>query len=254
MTTFRERVMGGDFVAGILVFEFMTPGIARLMQLAGCEFILYDMEHTGIGFETLRRQTSACDGLDIVPLARVPRGEYHFLARALDVGVKGVMIPMVETAAQAAEIAAATRYPPMGRRGAAFGFPHDGYLGGAPVDKVAAANGETLVIAQIETENGLANVDAIAATEGIDALWVGHFDLTNFLGIPGDFGNPVFTDALDTVVAAARRHGKGAAFMPSDAAAARDMRARGFNVIGVGTDHGLLMEAVSGLMNDIREA
>ena len=118
MSTIRERVMAGEQVLGAMVFEFFTPGIAQIMAHAGCEYLIYDMEHTGTGFETLKDQVSACRGLPVVPMARVPRGEYHFLARALDIGMKGLMIPMVETADEAAAIAEATRYPPVGRRGA----------------------------------------------------------------------------------------------------------------------------------------
>ncbi len=252
--SFRNRVMAGDTVLGALVFEFFTPGIAQILQLAGCEYVLYDMEHTGAGFETLRRQTAACEGLDIVPLARVPRGEYHFLARALDIGMRGVMIPMVESAEEAARIVEATRYPPMGRRGAAFGFAHDGFLPGPPSDKIARANAEITVIAQIETERGLANVDAIAATEGIDVLWVGHFDMTNFLGIPGDFENPLFLDALQTVVAAGRKHGKGLAFMLGGADDARHYKDLGFNMLGVGTDHGLFMNGVQSVLQAVADS
>ncbi len=252
--SFRDRVMAGEPVLGALVFEFFTPGIAQILHLAGCEYVLYDMEHTGVGFETLRQQTAACQGLDIVPLARVPRGEYHFLARALDIGMRGVMIPMVESADEAANIVNATRYPPMGRRGAAFGFVHDGFLPGPPSDKVARANADVMVIAQIETEHGLANVDSIAATEGIDVLWVGHFDMTNFLGIPGDFENPLFIDALQTVVAAGRRHGKGLAFMPGGAEDARRYKDLGFNMLGVGTDHGLFMNAVTAVIQAVADS
>ena len=117
-------------------------------------------------------------------MVRVPRGEYHFIARALDVGAMGVMVPMVGTPEEAAHIVACTRYPPHGRRGAAFGFAHDDYQGGDVVAKMAALHQRTMVIPQIETGEGLDNVEAIAAVPGVDALWIGHFDLTNFMGIP----------------------------------------------------------------------
>ena len=123
----RQRVMDGETVLGSMVFEFFSPGMAQIMKLAGAEYIIYDMEHTGLGYETLKMQIAACRGLDVVPMARVPRSDYAFLARALDVGCQGLMIPMVESAGQAEAIASATRYPPKGRRGAAFGFPHDDY-------------------------------------------------------------------------------------------------------------------------------
>lgn len=235
-----------------MVFEFFSPGIAQCMKLAGAEFVLYDMEHTGIGFETIKWQAAACRGLGIAPMVRVPRGEYHFLARALDIGCEGVMIPMVESVAQAKAIAEATRYPPTGRRGAAFGFAHDHYEGGAPADKIKAADTRNLVIAQIETERGVEHVEQIAAVDGIDVLWVGHFDLTNFLGIPGEFQNPKYIAAIKHIVGAARRHKKGLGFMPADAKWAAEYKAHGFNMMATGTDHGLLMAGVKSLLDTIR--
>jgi len=108
------------------------------------------------------------------------------------------------------------------------------------------------VIAQIETEHGLENVEEIAAVEGIDVLWVGHFDLTNFLGIPGEFDNKIYRDALKRVVKAGRRHGKGLGFMAGDETWAREYKRHGFNMLAAGTDHGLLMSGVSGLLDSVR--
>ncbi len=254
MTSLRQRIMSGDQVLGAMIFEFFSPGVPQLLVHAGCEYVLYDMEHTGVGLETMKAQVAHCRGLPITPMVRVPRGEYHFLARALDIGMQGLMIPMVESAEQAASIAEACRYPPEGRRGAAFGFAHDGYTGGDPADKIARANAETVVIAQVETERGLQNVDAIAATPGIDVLWVGHFDLANFLGIPGEFQNPIFIDAVKATVDAARRHGKGLGFMPADAAWAKEYKGYGFNMLAVGTDHGLLMQGVKSVLDTVQGA
>ncbi len=251
-TSMRHRVMAGDAVLGAMVFEFFTPGIAEILRRAGCAFVIYDMEHAGLGYESLKAQAAYCRGTGIVPIARVPRGDYHFLARALDVGCEGVMIPMVESVEQASAIAEATRYPPMGRRGAAFGFAHDHYAAGDPAEKIAAANARTLVIAQIETERGLAKVEDIAAVPGIDVLWVGHFDLTNFLGIPGQFEHPLFLDALRRVVAAGRRHGKGLGFLAADSGWAQAYRSHGFNMLAAGTDMGLLMVGVRGVLDSVR--
>ena len=245
--------MAGDSVLGAMVFEFFSPGIAQCLKLAGAEYIIYDMEHTGLGFETLKEQVSYCRGLGVVPMARVPRSDYPFLARALDVGAKGVMIPMVESVAQAEAIAAATRYPPDGRRGAAFGFAHDDFESGAPIDKIKKANADNLVIAQIETERGLEVVEDIAAVDGIDVLWVGHFDLTNFLGIPGKFDHPKYLDAIARVVKAGRKHGKGLGFMPTDQQWARDYQDHGFNMLACGTDHGLLMAGAAAVIDSVRD-
>jgi 2-dehydro-3-deoxyglucarate aldolase/4-hydroxy-2-oxoheptanedioate aldolase len=232
-----------------MIFECFTPGVAQIAKTAGAEFVLFDMEHTGLGFETLKFLCSTCRGLGVPPMARVPRGDYHFLARALDIGCQGVMIPMVDSVAQAKAIAEATRYPPTGRRGAGFGFAHDDFEGGEVKAKIKRLDARNLVIAQIETERGLADVEKIAAVPGIDVLWVGHFDLSNFLGIPAEFANPRFEKAIAQVAAAARKHGKGLGFMPTDAAWTRRMRKLGYNMLAAGTDTGILAAGYRALID-----
>ena len=250
----KQALQSGGHAAGAMVFEFFSPGLPQICRNAGAEFVLYDMEHSGLDFETLKMQVALCRGLGIVPMARVPRGEYHFLARALDVGAMGVMVPMVDDPEEATRIVACTRYPPAGRRGAAFGFAHDDYQGGDVAAKIAALHERTLVIAQIETAAGLANVEAIAAVPGIDALWIGQFDLTNFLGIPGQFSHPLFTAAVDRVVAACTRHGKTPALLATDPAWARDYPRRGFRLMAYGIDPLLLQEALGAGIGVLRRA
>ena len=194
----KPRLAAGGCAFGTMTFEFFTPGYPAICREAGAEFILYDMEHSGVGFETMKAQFAFCRGLDLVPLVRVPSGDYHHIARALDIGAMGIMVPMVETPEQAQAIVDCTRYPPAGRRGAAFSVAgHDDYADGAVTDKIAEANARTMVIALVETAKGIENVDAIAAVDGVDVVWLGHFDLTNFLGIPAQFDNPIFHAAVD---------------------------------------------------------
>ena len=250
----KHSLRAGGRAYGAMVFEFFSAGMPQICRNAGAEFVLYDMEHTGLGFETLKTQCALCRGLDIVPMARVPRGEYHFIARALDVGALGVMVPMVGTQAEAEHIVACTRYPPQGRRGAAFGFAHDDYEGGDVALKIAALHERTLVIAQIETTEGLRNVEAIAAVPGVDALWIGHFDLTNFLGIPGQFQHPAYLAAVDRVVAACAAHGKVPAFLAADPQGARDYVARGFRLMAYGIDQLLLQDALRNGLDVLRAA
>jgi 2-dehydro-3-deoxyglucarate aldolase/4-hydroxy-2-oxoheptanedioate aldolase len=161
---------------------------------------------------------------------------------------------MVESVEQARAVAEATHYPPKGRRGAAFGFAHDDYEPGDPATKMRAADARNLIIAQIETERGLDAVEAIAAVDGIDCLWLGHFDLTNFLGIPGRFDDPLYLDAIERIVAAGRQHGKALGYMAAEAGLARQYRQHGFNMIATGTDQGILMAGVRNILAAVGEA
>jgi 2-keto-3-deoxy-L-rhamnonate aldolase RhmA len=246
--TLRQRVMAGDTVRGAMLFEFFSPGISQVLVRAGAEFAIFDMEHTGLEMESVKALCAACRGLPIAPMVRVPRAEYHFLARALDVGAHGVMVPMVETVAQLQAIHEATRYPQVGRRGAAFGFAHDHYAGDDVLATMRNADARNLVIAQIESERGIENLNAIAMHPGVDVLWLGHFDLTNFLGIPGQFDHPTYLAMVGSIVEAARRHGKGLGFMAADAEQARRYRTMGFNMLAAGTDQAILATGVKAVL------
>jgi 2-dehydro-3-deoxyglucarate aldolase/4-hydroxy-2-oxoheptanedioate aldolase len=247
--TIKAPIMAGETVVGAMTFEFFSPGMSAILANAGCRFVFYDMEHTGLGFETLKWLFSTCRGLPIEPMVRVPKGEYAWLARALDLGARGVMIPMVESADQARSIVQSCRYPPVGRRGAGFGFAQCDYLGGDVGQKVRIANERTMVVAQIETERGLAAVEEIAAVDGIDVLWVGHFDLSNFMGMPAQFDNPIFLQAMQHVADVARRHGKAAGFMATDPAWVDRAKAMGYTMLAVGTDVSLLADATRRLVD-----
>lgn len=247
----KPVLMSGEVVAGAMIFEFFTPGISRILANAGARFAIYDMEHTGLGFETLKWLFATTRGLEMEPMVRVPTGEYTWIARALDLGARGVMVPMVESLEQAEALARACRYPPEGRRGAAFGFAQCDYLGGDVAEKMRDYHARTLLIAQIETERGLQNVEAIAAVDGVDVLWVGHFDLSNFMGIPGQFDHPDFLAAMKHVAQVAKKHGKIAGFMATDKAWVERAKAMGYTMMAAGTDTALLQGALGQLIVDI---
>jgi 2-keto-3-deoxy-L-rhamnonate aldolase RhmA len=248
----KEKLGTGGMAVGTMVFEFATTGIARLAGEAGAEFVVFDMEHSGFGIETIRMLMATSGAAGIAPMVRVPATEYHFIARALDMGAMGIMVPMVESAEQARRIVQSAKYPPVGRRGAAFGVAHDNYSGGEIVPKIESANHETLLIAQIETAEGVRNVEEIAAVSGIDVLWIGHFDLSNSLGIPGQFTHPQFLQSVVNVVAACRAHGKTAGFMVSDVAGGQALALQGFRMLAYSGDLWLYQAALKAGIEGLR--
>jgi len=250
----KQNLAAGGNAFGSMVFEFFTPGLPRLMKNAGAEYVMYCMEHTGASFETMKTQFALCRAIGVVPLVRVPGTEYDFISRALDCGALGIMVPLVNDAEQAKFIVSSTRYPPAGgRRGAAFGFAHDDYEGGEVVEKMKMIHERTLVIAMIETRQGLENVDAIAAVPGVDVLWLGHFDMSNFLGIPGQFSHPMFQDAIRKIVGAAKKHGKAAGYMAASAALGKEYLGHGFRMLATGTDQGMLQEATRAMLEGMKQ-
>ena len=250
-----KRALGeGGVAIGTMLFEFNTTGMARILATTGVDFAMIDLEHTGWSLETVRMLTATAVATDFAPLVRVPASDYHLIARTLDVGAMGVMVPMVETVEQARAIVQATKYPPVGRRGSAFGIAHDDYQSSDVPETMASANREGLVIAMIETRRGVENVEQIAAVEGIDVLWLGHFDLTASLGIAGQFDHPEYQRSVDRIVAAAQAEGKASGFMFKSVEEGQAMLARGFRCLAYWGDLWIYQQALGQGVAAVRQA
>jgi 2-keto-3-deoxy-L-rhamnonate aldolase RhmA len=249
----RNKLLAGGASFGFMAFELFTPGLFAIAAQAGAEYIVLDMEHSGAGPETMKDQFAFARSTGVMPFVRVPGLAHHLIAPMLDAGAMGIMVPLVETAEQARAIVDACRYRPQGRRGLAFAVAHDDY--GKPGNvqtTIEAANQRTLVIALIESAKGIANADAIMATPGVDVGWFGHYDFTDSLGFAGDFNRPEFDAAVETLVAACKRHGKAAGFLAGDVKTALAWRAKGFRCLAYGTDVALFRDALAEGLNALR--
>jgi len=236
---------------GHFIVEFATPGIGHIMKSAGCDFTLFDLEHSGFGFETVKSALRYFEAADLPAIVRVPSREYHHIARAMDMGAEGLMLPMVGNVDEVRHIVNSMKYHPAGKRGVALQVAHDRYRPGSVADKFTAANERTTLFCQIETEEGVRNAEKMAAIDGVDCLWVGHFDLSVSLGIPGQFDHADFKKAIDTTVAATRKHNKALGRLVPTVEQGLDIYNQGFDFICYSGDvwvlHNALAEAVAKL-------
>lgn len=227
----KEKLARGETVVGTFVFEFDSPGLAKIAASAGAEYVIFDMEHSGWGIDTIKQQIANAHGAGLVPFVNVVQDDYFLLSRPLDLGACGLLVPVVETREQAERIVAATHYPPVGHRGSAFGVAHDGYVLGDFAATIAAANRDVMIIAKIETAKGMANAEDIISVPGLDAVFVGHTDLSVSMGIPGQFAHPDFVAARRRIAELCARHGKVAGDLVADAAWAREWMEDGYRMI-----------------------
>src|SRR5262245_8472408 len=158
----RDLLGTRDVKIGHFVGEFMTPGIGYIIKAAGCDYVTFDMEHSGAEFETVRAALRFAEVAGLATMVRPPSKQYQDIARTLDIGADAIMAQNVDTAAEASEIVACMKYPPRGRRGATFVHYHDRFSAGPSAAKLAAANRGTALFALIESPAGVANADAIA--------------------------------------------------------------------------------------------
>ena len=204
----RERLARGEVSLGFGVRIARSTEIAKAMKTAGFDWLFLDLEHSAMSIETAAQLAIAGLEAGIAPIVRVPKGEYSLATRLLDSGALGIVVPHVDTAAEARQIADALRYPPLGHRGVFSSMPHFDYRGVKVDEMTAALNAANLIIVMLETPAAIDNAEAIAAVDGIDVLLIGTNDLSIELGIPGELGHDKVADAYARMVAACRKHGK----------------------------------------------
>ena len=248
MEDLKNKFLNRNPVKGAMIFDFFSPGIPYVIKNSGCEFVIYDMEHGGLTLDKFKELSLISKGLSLCPMIRIPELSYNYIARSLDLGAKGIMIPMVNNQKEALEIVKYSKYPPLGRRGAGFGFAHNEYKKEHPIDVMEYANKNLINIIQIENEIGLENVEEIAKIDDIDCLWVGHFDLSNFLGVPGQFNSKLYLDAINKIIKAGERYQKSLGIMVSTRQEMDFYSDLGFNIIAVGTEMSLLMDKILNLI------
>ena len=188
------------------------------------------------------------------PFVRVPQGLYHFLARVMDAGALGVMVGNVETPEQAESIVNAVKYAPMGKRGVALGDAHTDYV--MPDRRTNISARSTKARSSSVRSNrklGSAMRKRSAAAEGVDWLWVGHYDLSQSMGIPAQFHHEQFLEALRTVVTAARKHGPLLGIQPGSTEQADEWMALGFNVISWSSDIAVYRTALESSVKRLRQ-
>lgn len=248
----RQLLAEGKRPVGHMVMEFATRGIAKLTEFGGADFVLIDMEHSGLGVPDVAGLIAWYKATPITTIVRVPSIEYHFIARIMDAGAHGIMAPNVRSAEEARKVVDSMRYAPEGGRGLGLGAALNDYAPPVPRDYMTAANRDNFVICQIESQKALDNLDAIASTPGVDCLWVGHFDLTQSLGIVAEFQNPKFLDALKKVADTAKAHGQAAGIQPGSLEQAKQWIEIGYNLISFSSDTGVYRSALKSAVDGVR--
>jgi 2-keto-3-deoxy-L-rhamnonate aldolase RhmA len=238
----KRKLKANELALGFGVHHLRTSATAMLAAATGHDWLFIDMEHGAFSVHEATQLCLAALPAGVTPIVRVAAGALDEGTRCLDNGALGVVIPHVDTVEQAKQIARAFRYPPIGGRSwggppAAFGFRARGNA-----EAQAALNAEIMVVAMIESPEGVKNAGAIAAVEGIDALLIGTSDLSAEMGISGQIGHARIEEAYKTVGDACRAHGKalgmGGVY---DTETARHYIKGGARFVLTGSDHTYLM-------------
>ena len=233
-TQLRRRILAGETLFGAWA-SLDSPGSAELLGRAGLDWVVVDLEHGYATESELLAHLTAIDASGSVALVRPPSGERLRIGRALDLGASGIVVPRLDTVEQVREAVTFLRYPPTGQRGLAL-FTRGARLGTVNHAGVAALNDDIIGIFQIESAAAVEAAEEIAATDGVDVLFVGPADLSHSLGVPGQFGDARYQNSLGRVIEACRAHGKAPGILLYDHAAFQPHLDLGFTFVGIGAD------------------
>ena len=252
---YRDRSERGEVQIGTWLTMIRTPGVLRLLQAAGLDYVRVDMEHSSFSMETIADMAMLSRALNFPMVVRPPAGNREWITRLLDAGVWNLHVPQVDTPEQAAEVVSCTRYAPLGERGM-YGFsPATDYRVMPASELLPAANARVHVTAMLETRSAFDRLDEIAAVPGIDALTIGPTDLAQDLGV---LGTPKQRDALAEyrrrIVEAARKHRKAVAMAVDSLEAVREMIALGATIINYSSDTAMLRSSYASALDEIRRA
>ncbi len=238
---------GKPVIAGTVTIP--SADVAAQMANLGFDLLWIEMEHSGITLETARNMILATRGLKAMPFIRVPVNELWTAKRALDVGAIGVIFPFTSTPELAKQAAAATKYPPLGRRGAGPGLAS--FRWPTPEGYTAFAQKNTMTIVIVEEKSALEHLDAIAATPGIDVLFIGTNDLSHSMGYAGNMNHPEVKAAYAKVLAAGKKHGVPVGRPAGTPELIREYLAEGYLFIQGPSDLNMLAGGARGLLDSM---
>ena len=241
-----RQLRAGKLAIGLGVNLARTVNIGQLGKTCGFDWLFIDGEHSSLDLDTTAQIASAALGAGITPVVRVAGLEHWHASRILDNGAQGIVYPHIDAKEQAMRAASACRYPPVGKRSMGGALQQVGFASMPVGDVARAVNEETLVVAMIESPQGVENCDAIASVPGIDALLIGTNDFCFECGIPGQFNDARVIDAYKKVIAACRKHGKfpgmGGLYTPE---LLERHIAMGVQLVLSGSDFSLLQQAAT---------
>jgi 2-keto-3-deoxy-L-rhamnonate aldolase RhmA len=218
------------------------PACAEIFAHAGFDWVCVDLEHGAIDLETMANIFRTLDGFDCVPVARLPLNDPVWIHRTLDAGARGMIIPMVKTAAEAESAIRESKYPPRGVRG--YGYSRANMHGMDFAEYIASANEEIAMVMQIEHKDAIANIDSILEVPGVDGVFIGPLDLSGSMGITGQLQHPDMVAALDKYLAACRKHkiSAGTHIVRPNEQSIRMAVDQGYTLIALGLDNVFLDE------------
>ena len=238
----RERLERGETVFGSGLQAYRSPEIPRAFAAAGFDYVFIDMEHGTFDLETVHDMIAASLAAGITPIVRVAELAYSLVARLLDAGAQGIILPRVEDPVLLAEALSWMRFPPAGKRGYGVNPTMVGYEARSFAEIIEHQNRNTLSVVQFETTIAMARADELLSVPGMNIAMVGPADLSISLGIPGQFDHPLLVSTVDRLIQQCNAHGVVPGIQTRGLAMSKFWAERGMRFVGSGSEHLMLLE------------
>jgi len=248
----RERLAKGETVFGCGLQVYRSPEIARTFAAAGFDYVFIDTEHGSYNLETVHDMIIASNDAGITPIVRVAELLYSLIARLLDSGAQGVILPRVEDPRLLEEALSWMRFPPVGKRGYGVNTTMIGYESRSFNEIMESQNRKTLAVVQFETTTAMERAEELLSLKGIDIAMVGPADLSISLGIPGQLDNPLLISTVDRLIEQCNRHGVVPGIQTRGVGMAKMWAERGMRFVGAAAEHVLLLERAKEAVAQLR--
>ena len=250
----KQILRDGKVALGCVQGHLRSGEIPLMFAASGLDWIFIDTEHGAFTPETIQDLIRSSVCASITPIVRVVDFQYSLVARALDMGAQGIILPRVESAEVLEEAVSWAKFPPEGRRGFGLTPPQIGYSKASFDEITAHTNENTLVIFQIESQTALERADELIAVPGVDAVMIGPADLSISLGVAGEMEHPKLVDAILEVIETCEKHGRFPSIQVRDPALAKAWIQRGMKLVGCSQAQLILWNAVQAMAADLKKA
>lgn len=250
-STFKQKLNEGVCVLGTMLSEVSTPNVARMMHACGFEFLIIDCEHGPFDLSQTSAIVAVCSGIGLPVIIRIPAANRELITKYMDMGATGLLLPMTSTAEQARELVKYAKYAPLGQRGISIQRAHTGYNPPPLNQYLQDANNSTVLFAQIETREGVRNIEEILGVEGMDGAFLGPNDLAGDYGCPGVLDNPQVEEGINHVLSAALKLKKPCGFISSSISLLGKWRSRGMTILSCNSEIGMMMNAGKQIVKEV---
>jgi 4-hydroxy-2-oxoheptanedioate aldolase len=247
----RAALKQGQVVLGSF-FRLPSPDLAEVFGEAGFDFVIIDQEHGAVSVEATANLVRACDLVGMAAIVRIPDSLPWLIQHALDVGALGVQAPQVGTVSDAQRVVRASKFAPVGSRGVCRNVRAARYSARDRFAYMEESNRDTLVVVQIESKEGIGNLAGILSVPGIDVVFLGPYDLSQSLGLPGQVDHPKVRSTMQQAVAACRLAGVAAGVYADSAEAVRHWVGAGVQYVAVGVDTALIYTLTRKFVSELR--